>query len=240
MTEPIDLAKIKDRIAKLLAMAGDSSSPNEAAIAAGRARALMDKYQVDEFDVKARTEDTFQTTPAFDEFFDQLEMYKNSLTIAVATYNDCVARYEFKWIDKPRGPVKAKRIILMGFASDVELAQQMYARLEGAIIRLRKEWFKESGTPYSHRLRRNFDDAAAYVISQRLKQLTAERDTITHVGAGTALMVIKQAAVAEHFGETKYRTSKAKGKIDQDGWKATEAGRIKGAMVEIVPLMESA
>ena len=46
------LDKIKERIAKLLAMAKDAASPNEAAIAAGRARSLMDKYQLDEYDIK--------------------------------------------------------------------------------------------------------------------------------------------------------------------------------------------
>ena len=38
-----EFQKIKERIAKLLAMARDASSPNEAAIAAQRARSLMDK-----------------------------------------------------------------------------------------------------------------------------------------------------------------------------------------------------
>jgi hypothetical protein len=57
--ENVDLEKIKDRIAKLLRMSQDASSPNEAAIAAGRARALMDKYQIEAFDANNQVKEVF-------------------------------------------------------------------------------------------------------------------------------------------------------------------------------------
>lgn len=47
-----DIEKILETIRKLLRMAGDAGSPNEAAIAAGRARKLMDKYRVSLSDLK--------------------------------------------------------------------------------------------------------------------------------------------------------------------------------------------
>lgn len=55
--------KIRERIRKLLAMAGDASSPQEAAIAARRAKALLHKYNLSEADVIVgdMTLDDFQT-----------------------------------------------------------------------------------------------------------------------------------------------------------------------------------
>ena len=45
--------KIRERIRKLLAMAGDASSPQEAAIAARRAKALLNEHNLSEADVIA-------------------------------------------------------------------------------------------------------------------------------------------------------------------------------------------
>jgi hypothetical protein len=231
-----DLAKIKDRIAKLLSMAADSSSPNEAAIAAGRARSLMDKYQVSEFDVTKKVETEFATLPAFPDFDDQLDMFRAHLSVAVATYNDCIARYEYTLLSKPRGLVKGKRVLLMGFKSDVELAAQMYARLIQNIERLRKVWFKEQGIKYTTRLGRNFADGAVAIITQRLNAMTKERDTVL-IGTGTSLMVIKKEAVEDHFGEAKYGKASPRKKVSAVGVAALMAGRKAGASIEIVPLV---
>lgn len=48
------LDKVIDKISKLLAMANDTSSPNEALLAAKRARTLMDKYQLSQEDIETQ------------------------------------------------------------------------------------------------------------------------------------------------------------------------------------------
>src|SRR5271165_781011 len=91
--ENVDLEKIKDRVAKLLRMAADCASPNEAAIAAGRARALMDKYQIEAFDANNHVKDTFGVGVG-SGYFKKLPTYMVALAVAVAKYNDCQGRYE--------------------------------------------------------------------------------------------------------------------------------------------------
>ena len=59
MTNLVEMAKIQDRVQKLLNMAKDASSPNEAMIAMERARRLMDKYQIEETDLEQVEENRF-------------------------------------------------------------------------------------------------------------------------------------------------------------------------------------
>lgn len=236
-----ELLKIKERIAKLLAMAADASSPNEAAIAAGRARSLMDKYQISEFDVSKKVEDTFDNQPAFDAFSDTIPAFMSTLAVAVAQYNDTHARYEHGHFQRSGRPVLGKRIRFMGFKADVELAVGMYTRLHDAIRRLTKEWFKEQGLKYSARLARQFELGAVQIISQRIRAMTKERDEAMSAAmvAGTSLMVIKKQAVDEEFGETKYGTRKSVAPKDDIAYKAQMAGRVKGAAMEIHPSVEA-
>jgi hypothetical protein len=227
-----DLDKIKERIAKLLAMAKDASSPNEAAIAAGRARALMDKHQIEEFDIGQKMIDEFATLFAMEKFSDTIPTFMSTMAVAVARYNDCAARYESGFFKRSDRSVLGKRILFLGYKTDVELAVNMFGRLEDAIRRLSKEYFRETQQPYSNKICRNFELGAVGIIIERIKSMTAERQMITRDGTGTSLVIIKQAAVDEHFGATNYKSGKSSKLSDFD---AFAAGRVKGATVEITP-----
>ena len=85
--------KLLERIRRLLAMADDASSPNEAAIAARRVRKLMDEHQVtkedaegviDEFDIVSSSE-KYVTWPR----------WLQGVAVLVAKENDCIARFYF-------------------------------------------------------------------------------------------------------------------------------------------------
>src|SRR6478609_1846278 len=132
MTEHLALDKIKERIAKLLAMSRDASSPNEAAIAAGRARKLMDQYQLQEFDLAKALKEEFGSIPAT-HFSRGMPVYMQTLAVAVAQYNDCAARFESGWMARDKrdviNPKRGKRIAFVGYKDDAELAGQMYVRL---------------------------------------------------------------------------------------------------------------
>lgn len=236
-----DLDKIKDRIAKLLRMAADASSPNEAAIAAQRARALMDKYQLDAFDVGNRMEEDFAANPAT-RFYAAIPQYMSVFAVAVAKYNDCQARFEWGTVTykkKPNDPKQTgKRVVFMGYKSDVELAIQMFDTLNEAVNRLCKEYMNAKGhSGYSVRIGGAFKIGAFGVISQRLEALTKERDAII-CNTGTSLMVIKKAAVDEKFGETKYKTYSFSVSNEANESDAYVTGKIKGATVEIVKSVE--
>ena len=240
-----DLEKIKDRIAKLLRMAADASSPNEAAIAAGRARKLMDQHQLDEFDVGNRIQEEFAAEPG-SRFFAAIPTYMSIFAVYVARYNDCQARFEsgkVTYKKKAGDPLQTgKRIMFMGYKSDVQLAIQMFEQLNDAVNRLCKEWMNSKGlTAYSVRIGNQFKLGAFGTLGNRLDEMTTKRNQITsEVGSTGALVVIKKAAVDEKFGEVNYGKANTRA-LDHSDYLEVEAnktGRIKAGTIEIVKSVE--
>lgn len=239
--EDLELDKIKDRISKLLRMAEDASSPNEAAIAANRARALMDKHQLSEWEVKDRVEDEFGTSQA-SRFYSAVPLYLSTFAVQLAKFNDCQVRYEF-------GPVSHKKkigempigkcITFMGFKADVELATEMFKSLSDAVNRLCKEYFDEKGDgrKYSVSLGGIFKRAALGEIARRLQAMTIERDALT-TSSGTSLVVLKADAVAEKFGLAKYTHKKTREIMNGEEREAAVQGMIRAKSIEIVKSVE--
>lgn len=89
----MDNKKIIDRIRKLLTMSKDSSSPNEAAIAAGRAAKLMQQYNLETAEVILSniTEDTI-TENSTNTKYSTFPSWASYLAIPVAHLNDCECR----------------------------------------------------------------------------------------------------------------------------------------------------
>jgi len=228
-----DLDKIKDRIAKLLRMASDVSSPNEAAIAAQRARSLMDKYQIDAFDVGNRIAEDFASENV-SKFYADIPTYMSTLAVRVAQYNDCQAKFTpnvngWDGIGKPD-----KCITFSGYKTDVDLAKQMFNQLIEVVNRLCKEYLTANGhTTYVPSIGIQFKVGAFLIINDRLHEMTAKRDAITS-GNGTALVVVKKASVDAHFGNPNYTKAKTLAARGANAESARLAGIAKGRSVEIV------
>ena len=79
-----NLEKVKDRIAKLLAKANNNSNEHEAEIAASRARALMDKYQLDEMDISAHAGVDLFGVEISDEVYAYIPRWKDWLGVITA------------------------------------------------------------------------------------------------------------------------------------------------------------
>ena len=79
-------SKIIERIRKLYAMSQDTSSANEAAIAAKRARSLMDKHGIQLADLESS--EMSQATAS--NQYKQLPRWYGVLAFGVAKYNDCI------------------------------------------------------------------------------------------------------------------------------------------------------
>ena len=88
-----DRNKVMDRIRKLLAMAQDVSSPHEAAIAAGRARKLMDQHQVSELELTSSEPDRFESEN-FKTGNKTTDKFSGICGLAVAKLNDCVVSWK--------------------------------------------------------------------------------------------------------------------------------------------------
>lgn len=246
-----DLQRIKERIAKLLAMAADASSPNEAAIAAQRARALMDKHQLDEYDISEAAPQEF-AQESVTRAFASVPYHIDVLAVAVAKYNDCQSCFEWARMDyRMAGKARlnerdgrctktvGKRLVFRGYKNDVELAKRMLERLLENIDRLCKAYMQENHPgKYNVRIGGDYKAAAAKALINKFAEMTIERQQLTSA-TGTALVVVKEAKVNEHFGEISY-TSKSKSVargLGMDDYVASERakqqGYIDGQSIEI-------
>lgn len=225
--EAQDIEKIKERIAKLMRMAKDSASPNEAAIAAGRARKLMDQYQLDEFDVDNSQANDFATEGATG-YMDTFPQYVRFFVVAVAKYNDCQARME------PRGNGDGHRMVFSGYKNDVDLAKAMFDQLQFAIVRLCKEYLLGLGySDYQPKLGTAFKNGAFDTLVNRLHHMTIEREALMYKSTGTALMVVKEKAVTEHFGDPGYTSARKMDPKTMAEQHARLAGKVQGDKIEI-------
>lgn len=237
MEREVDIQKVKERIAKLLRMADDSSSPNEAAIAASRARKLMDKHQLDLAAVAGSEPEEFGAKRAT-RFYASLPIHLNYLAVAVAKYNDCIAKFDYGVVDYKKGANDHKKVgkalLFQGYANDVELAAQMYQSLCDAVDRLCREYVEPMGLPkFPVGIAKAFKVAATNEISLRLQELTTERDKLVYEGTGTSLVISKTKAVAAYFGDVKYKETRTKSNDDYATRRAQAAGRQAGRTVEI-------
>jgi len=181
--------KLLERIKNLLAMAKDVSSPEEAMIAARRARQLMDKHQVEEFDLE-------QAIPS--DFGD--EVYESGmktrlkplsvLGVAIAKYNDCQATYS------------GANILFKGFKADTVIAVDMMKYIVKVMYSLSKEM------KLTRAKGNGFRQGFASGVAEQVTYLLEERGKIT-LATGTSLVICKKQLVAQEFGTARYTTSSA-------------------------------
>ena len=227
-----NLDKIKTRIANLLAMSKDVSSPHEATIAAQRARALMDKHDLDEFDVSQADQQVF-TQQRADKSYKFTPMWRDTLSVAVAKCNDCQASKA--WDEKGN---RYTYIQFKGYENDVALAVQMFKYLADTVDALCKKYMHENGhgSYYVARIGDAFKKGCGAEICSRLNAMTIERDALV-TNAGTSLVLVKTAMVAEHFGEASYKNKSYKTAKDEEATDAVRKGREAGRLVEINKLV---
>ena len=261
-----DLQKIKQRIVKLLAMAADASSPEEAAIAARRARLLMDKHQLAEFDLQGRIAEAFAEKAAT-RFFAAMPIYLQFLASRIGQYNDCQAVLKAGAVDFKKKPgyetTVGRAVVFKGYESDVDLAVQMYHRLTEAVDRMCKEFLLDKGyTKYPVRIGSQFKLGAIMTIGNRISEMLKDREQIAMDGfapgdfdvsefaddtdpstssRALVLMDVKKASVEEHFGKLGAgRTVRVKGGRDDAEYEARTNGYAAGARVEITPSIGAA
>lgn len=229
-----DLNKIKDRMSKLLAMAQDSSSPEEAAIAASRARHLMDKYQIDSWDVEAAAASSFSAKNV-DKGYKFTPQWRNILATAVAKYNDCQATMESS--EGKRGYL---HLSFRGMTDDVELATQMYKFLAKACETQCKAYMIKIGMGgrYVARIGDAFKKNFASALCSRLKMMTEERDITMATSTGTSLIIVKAQLVTAAFGDVDYGRVSMKFAGDSAATHAAQAGAEAGDQQEILKAVE--
>jgi hypothetical protein len=227
--------KVLERIRQLLRMAADTSSPNEAAIAAGRARKLMDQHQVTVEDLKESNGFTFAKV---DKVYRFMPIWKDILAVAIAKFNDCKASRSHEW--KVESKSYSYRIMFQGYESDVAVATAMYDYLTTTVDRLCQRYIEELGyTKYPAKLGDAYKKAAAQALCDRLRVSQVEREQLLLTKTGTSLVVYKMAQVEAEFGAATYKNkvlssrkgsdvAAAKARGDRDGRSISLAAQVKG------------
>lgn len=215
--------KILERVRRLLAMAKDASSPNEAAIAAKRAQKLMeehnleniesilkdledddsvDKDSVTDFKVMGKGARTPRSVPG----------WANQLSVAVARLFDCEVRIE--------GFVPV-RIVFHGYKTDLAVCKWTFEYL---IEQIRK---------FNANARKRYDGDRTLLGDYRLGLITgileivneareakeaAQRVESSAGSASRGLVLVKKDAIVKKFGDQfKYRPVKGKS-VNPSAW----------------------
>ena len=217
-------SKLIKRVKNLMAMAADGSSPHEAAIAAKRARSLMDKYQLTVEDLvesdgfgRAAVGKSRTYTPKWEQW----------LCISIARYNDCIVDYE---VTAGAG----SKLRFKGFESDVMVCKFMFYYLVENGKRLSSRYMKEEGqTRYNAALGTAFKNSYARELTKRFNELSAERRKEVLTSTGTSLMVVKQQLVNQKFGMEKYGQGRSTERRGYGADNARRAGHKAGASTSI-------
>lgn len=186
--------KILERIRRLLAMSKDTSSPNEAAIAARRARSMMDKYQIQEIDIERHTfnNNDFGESVYKTDNKRKMPQYMNILCIAVAKFNDCRV-----YLDSG----ETVGILYKGFIADVSMCHLM---MDYLVQEMKDQAFWNSnGRADANMYKLGF----ARGIHDQVKEMLIERKKIT-LSDGKQLIVVKSALVDKQYGVQKYSRGK--------------------------------
>lgn len=228
-----DRVKTVERVRRLLAMANDASSPNEAAIAARRARKMMDEHSLTQADV----EDLEAGNGTFAEvragkarrFIAKWEQW---LMVSVASLNDCIVRR------KPETYTEAgtlDRAEFCGEEIDARVAASMYEYLCDTIKRLCSEYMAEQGyTRYNAKVGDSYKTGAAQAIRDKIKDILDERQkSMDDERTGTSLVVIKQEIVAQHYKHPGYGKSSKKAHRDPAVHRARQQGIVDGSRVSV-------
>lgn len=191
--------KMLKRIRALLAMAADTSSPHEAAIAAGRARKLMDEYQVSELDLET-TEAAEFGSASFETSYQRLNIPYGYIALAVARLNDCVVGWDRNY---------GKDIALLtlkfkGFLIDTVTAVEMMKYLVAEMDH-QSEIHVPKGTRRLQKMRHAFKLGYGRGVGDQVKLMCDERTRIK-TSSGTSLVIVKGQLVTQHFGMQKTST----------------------------------
>jgi hypothetical protein len=226
MTDPKQ-KKILERIRKLLAMANDAGSPNEAAIAAKRAKALMNKHNVSEGDALGAHLDLDDigeknVGPKYARF----PKWMSQLAIGVAKYSD--THVVFGWAPRTANGTRRKVLTFRGELTDLEVADYLFTYLTRTINRL----CQEQGFEWPAE-RDSFKKGAALEVVDTLERMAKEeREWFAKEGNKKALVLVdkKQQLIKRKFGQVGYAKG---GRFTYGDGGAMAAGKAAGAGVSV-------
>lgn len=233
-----ELDKVLDRIQKLLAMAEhERSDPNEAATAAAMAEKLMRKYQVDRAEVIMKnlkagedldTVDVIATAKTNGTRVVRVPPWAQWIAVNVGNFTDTCVRIINKRTEN-------SCIRFYGYSGDTKVASYMMSYLVSVTNRLCNEFKDSEDFAYHSEMtspRRAMDSyrkGVASGICDALRTQIALKAQEQKASPGTSLVVVKQQAITEKFGEFSYNKN-SKSTITSNAY---STGKRDGARVDV-------
>lgn len=206
-----NLDRIKQRLAKLLAIAGDSrANINEAAAAAQQAESIMRKYQLDHSDAVMRevrsgqhlkTATSVASAKTNGTKVKKVPPWANLLGTAVSRFNNCGSRIVYT----DSGDVGFK---FYGYDNDVDLCKWMFDYLVNTINSLAEGYkftaeYREHGRSAANSYRRGLVTA----ILSSISKIQAEKDAEMQASVtGRGLVLVKNEEMLAKWGKGIFET----------------------------------
>jgi hypothetical protein len=234
MTDTTERDNVLRRVQKLLAMANDGrGNPHEAAAAAQQAEKLMRKYQLDNADVIQQELKAKQGAVQRSSVFANMKRddpkrpplktnppWGQHLAVAVAKLNDCQVRQGFA---HDKHGTHSACLNIFGYTADVQVACWMFDYLVGCTIEAVKKFNAErrklqcADKAASEAFRKGF----MTILTARIYAMGEEKEREQAAAVTSrALVISKQTAIVEAFGDFGYRQSKEARVKDYDAYSA--------------------
>ena len=193
--------KLLDRIRKLLALAADTSSPEEAAIAARRAAHLMEEHHISQAEVMPREGIADRIGKSSAGYAARrLPRWYEMLSVPVARLCDCAVRC----FVRTDGQQTVEVLEFTGLDDDAQVASWTLDYLT-VQIKLLTQIYRTRHQDADRRCVNDFRMGAAWSIQRMLEQALERKEGRAAANtSGTALMVRRRALVDE-FCQIEYK-----------------------------------
>lgn len=235
--------KVIDKLRKLLAMAADVGSPNEAATAARMAEKLMRQHNIDNADEIMRELKGGRGAGLAEE----------GVFVSWAKGAGTPTRHTPPW-SHPLAAVlqglfdvrvlhrtmfhegkKREQWVFVGYATDVAAAVWTFSYLVDTIVRLSKKFQDAHGLPNGHKLFHHYQRGVAMGVAHGVLRAVEEKQAAQRQhSSSTALVVAKTQAIDEMLSEQGVHDEK-KGKVQSPKSHAYYMGIVEGRKVNVNP-----
>ena len=196
MSAPI---KLLERIRALLAMGGDASSPNEAAIALKRARKLMDEHQIRAIDLQS-LQDSDMGEGSVATTSSRQQRWINNIAVALAEMNDCIVSFTRN--------THGNQLIyeIKGFKEDAQVCEFMLTYIiEQGILSYKQD--KEKFALCGLKDKNDYLKGYSYKICRRIHMLINDRkQELDSCSDSRSLVLAKASTVSAYYGEQRVST----------------------------------
>lgn len=209
----MDFNDVLARVKKLLNMASDVSSPEEAAIAANRASKLMRQYDLTMADVIANDiaeshKDILSEPISNAEYvYSHYPLWMQWLSCGLSTRFNCHSKFQFSSNNS-----KKVKMNVFGYSSDVAILKYLFSYLTYQLNKLADEYCSQFKNELPHQTitknRKEYLCGAVSAVLFKVDELYSKDDEILPTtSSGMSLMIIKKQAIEEKYGVFNYNES---------------------------------